>query len=120
MCVATMDGGEWGGGGGGGGGVGEACCVLLLFIGSSLVSSLAFTCALASLDKQLTVMPQHAAIADKFLADLARAAKTAREDQSLAKQSTAAIYGSINVMADVNEAAVEDFVTSIFSEIYKV
>ncbi|XP_004364537.2 sphingosine-1-phosphate lyase 1 [Capsaspora owczarzaki ATCC 30864] len=64
----------------------------------------------------LSVMPQHAKIADKFISELAQAVNKVRANQQLAKAGSAAMYGMIAQIPD--EKLIESFLVKFMARLY--
>ena len=66
-----------------------------------------------------SIMPAHANRnrADQFVADAREGAKLVRENKSLSKEGSAAMYGMIATIPD--NAIINDFLIGLFNELYK-
>ena len=64
----------------------------------------------------VSVLPQHARIVDKFLADLRTAVEEVRLNPSLAKQGTTGIYGTVAAIPD--KTIIDQFLIKFFSVMY--
>ncbi|KAL3892346.1 hypothetical protein ACJMK2_004559 [Sinanodonta woodiana] len=64
-----------------------------------------------------SILPHHVGVVDELLAVLKSSAQEVKENKSLAKKGTAAMYGMMATIPD--KAIINDFITEFFSEIYK-
>ncbi|CAC5390057.1 SGPL1 [Mytilus coruscus] len=64
-----------------------------------------------------SILPRHTAIADDFIRDLKDSTAEVKENKTLAKKGTAAMYGMIGTIPD--KTIVSDFLVEFFSEVYK-